>query len=206
MEATNANLKIVVFAQNTRVKIINIVTFDGLDSEIDAFGFNAKGEPVTSPEQLNNIKYRMTGLSHAGVNLNNVYSRGLNTDYKRNPTTRKLENSGKLHGWDAVALQLSRNGCSANPSEIQEKTEALIKSGITRIHFYRLCNVNGMSQSYNMFEDHWIVSGDVPEVSYDTFNKLLKKIGSAWRIQTKATMQLLRKLELQRLTQETENL
>ena len=39
MEATNVNLKIVVFEQNTRVKVINIETFDGLDTEIDAFGF-----------------------------------------------------------------------------------------------------------------------------------------------------------------------
>jgi hypothetical protein len=213
MEA-NANLKIVVFSQTERVKVINITTFDGLDSEIDAFGFTEKGEPVTNPEQLNNVKYRVTGLSHAGVNLNNVYSRGLCMDHKHVPDgydehgrqKSKLVLGKHLHGWDAVAMQLGRNGCHADPKTIQEATENLIRSGITRIHYFREANICGMAQSYGMFEDKWIVSGDVPEVNYDVFNKLLKSLKSPWRIQTPNTMKLLRKLELQRLTQETENL
>jgi hypothetical protein len=205
MSQTNVNLKITVFAQEARVKVVNVEDFTGLDEEIDAFGFTEKGEPVTSMEHITQAKYRVTGLPRGGVNLNNVFSRGLNRDYKRD-ATGKLENSGKLHGWDAVTMQLSRNGCHADPKEIQQKTEALIKSGISRIHFYREANICGMAQSYDMFKDRWVVSGDVPEVNYDVFNKLLKKLGSAWRIQTPNTMKLLRKLELQRLTQETSDL
>ena len=206
MEQANVNLKLVVFAQNERVKVVNIQDFEGLDEEISCFGFKEDGTPVTSMEHITQAKYRITGVSRSGVNLNGIFSRGLNTDFKRNPSTGKLENSGKLHGWNAVAMQLSRNGCYADPKEIQAKTETLIKSGINRIHFYREANVNGMAQSYGMFSDRWIVSGDVPSINYDIFNKLLKKIGSEWRIQTPNTMKLLRKLELQKLTQETENL
>lgn len=203
MEQANINLKIVVFAQNERVRVINIEDFEGLDSEISAFGFNSNGEPILSSEQQS--KYQVTGASHGGVNLNNVYTRGLNTDFHRN-IKGELINNGKLHGYAAVALQLSRNGCAANPLEIQKAMESLIKSGITRIRFYRLCNINGMAQSYGMFEDKWLISGDIPEISYDNFNRLLKKIGSSWRIQSASTLKLLRKLELQKLTQETSDL
>ena len=205
MSQVNVNLKITVFEQNTIVRIVNIESFEGLDSEISAFGFDSNGNPITSMEQINNVKYRVTGQPRSGVNLNGIFSRGLNTDFKRNPSG-KLENAGKLHGWNAIAMQLSRNGCYADPKTIQEATENLIRSGISRIHFYREANVNGMAQSYGMFSDKWIVSGDVPSINYDIFNKLLKKIGSQWRIQTPNTMKLLRKLELQKLVSETSDL
>ena len=213
METSNINLKLVVFAQNERVRVINIEDYEGLDTEISAFGFTEKGEPVTNPQQP--VKYRVTGQSHGGVNLNNVYSRGLYMDHVERKPTGRYDDHGRpitefvkpkrLFGWESVSMQLSRNGCHADPKTIQEATENLIRSGLSRVHYYRLCNVNGMAQSYGMFEDKWVV-GDVPEVNYDVFNRLLKKIGSQWRIQTPNTMKLLRKLELQKLTQETENL
>jgi hypothetical protein len=211
--AQNINLKLTVFAKEARVKIVSLNDFTGLDEEINAFGFTEKGDPVTSMEYIAQAKYRVTGFPRGGVNLNNVYSRGLNADYKHVPDGYdehgrqkfKLVSSGKAHGWDAVAMQLSRNGCHADPKTIQKQAESLIKSGISRVHFYREANINGMAQSYGMFKDKWLV-GDIPEVNYDVFNKLLKKIGSKWRIQTPNTMKLLRKLELQKLISETENI
>jgi hypothetical protein len=205
MEQLNINLRLVVFSSSDRVRIVNIQDFEGLDMEISAFGFDANGEPITSSDQIRNVKYKVTGASHSGVFLNPVFSHGLSLEHKHN-TLGNLISGEKVFGWNAVAMQLSRNGCYADPKTIQEATENLIRSGINRVHYYREANINGMAQDYGMFKDHWIVSGDVPQINYDIFNKLLKKISSAWRIQTAFTMKLLRKLELQKLTQETENL
>lgn len=215
MESATVNLKIMVFSQTELVKIVNIQDFSGLDVEIFAFGFDSNGEPVQTREQLQNAKYRVTGSSHGGVSLNNVFNRGLLLNATQHKPSGKyydgrpvltIVEPKRVFAWEAVTLMLSRNGCAANPEEIREKTENVIRSGVNRIHFYRLANTYGMKEDYGLFRDVWLVSGEIPSVSYDMFNTLLKKIGSPWRILTANSLKLLRKLEYEKLTQETANL
>jgi len=164
-----------VFRNSERVRIVNLSTFEGTDANsenwIYAYGFNAKGEPIFREKALNKASYKISGSFIGSVSWTPMLSKGF-----------------LLH--DLLGL---------STSSTEKLVGAYLNSGIKSIGFAKKHELAGMAEPYIM-SDNWVVMLDkLPQVDYTEWNKLLRKLGSEWRIFTVKIGQLLTKLEFNRV-------
>jgi len=183
------HLKLGVFRSKERFQIVNVKTFEGLETPyIYAYGFTEKGIPVLN--QNEEPFFRFNGSVSGHVNLNAPFYKGILIDNKRRVT-----------GIDAVQCMVSNYGLGISREQIETKVKTLIENDARIIYFYKQSSVYAMAKPYN-FENSWIISGKDAVLDLDYWNKFLKSIGSQWRILTPKTRLLLRKLEYEKLKAE----
>jgi len=183
------HLKLSVFRSKERFQIVNIKTFEGLETPyIYSFGFSEKGFPVLN--QNEEPFFRFNGSVSGHVNLNAPFYKGILIDNKRRVT-----------GIDALVCMISNYGLGISKEQIETKVKTLIENDAKTIYFYKQSSVYGMAKAYN-FENSWLISGKDAILELDFFNKFLKSINSQWRILTPKTRLLLRKLEYEKLKAE----
>jgi hypothetical protein len=194
-QATSAHMQLCVFSSSAKQRILNIQTFEGLESELSAYGFTASGDPVLDRDAK--CEYKLSGPMVGAVNLNQPFNSGIRLPHKRD-ANRQLIVSPKVKGYAAVYEMLARNGCQPpRITEIQEKIETLIRNGLATIYFYKESSTQGLVSAYGL--DRWIISGESPKVDYDVVNDILKRLKSPWRIVTDKSLRALRVQELKRL-------
>jgi len=158
----------------TITSIVNRLSFEGLEGQLIACcGFSASGSPI-SDDRLKGetVVFRVRGMKSGQTLISRSYVWGRRFD------------DNKLFRWDAVA---SFVGCS--PDELKNACQRLLNSGTTKMYVRWLHNIVGMEQTFGLFEDELIVSGEPwnhKEVDYNfAWNRiLLPKLKCAWRILT----------------------
>lgn len=187
-------------------RLLNLKSYEGVDSPLEAWGFDAKGKPVFKRDRPE-LKYKIVGETPTTrVDLSATATLGVRPDMKREPN-RYLPNGEKIvgklivppkvFGFGAMSIMLGRAGCQA-PKDLEAQITALVNNGMTRIWLYRESNARGMAQAYG-FSDFWNVSAEPPLANYDGFNDFLKKLKSDFRIITKTQINVLRRGELTKL-------
>jgi len=185
------HLKLSVFRSKERFQIVNIKTFEGLETPyIYAYGFSEKGIPVLN--QNEEPFFRFNGSVSGHVNLNVPFYKGILIDNKRRVT-----------GIDAVQCMVSNYGLGISKEQIETKVKTLMDNDAKVIYFAKQSSVYGMAKAYG-FENSWLIIGKEAVLDLDYWNKFLKSINSQWRILTPKTRRLLRKLEYQKLNAELE--
>lgn len=182
------HLVLCVMSKSSGIRVLNIENMDGLTDDIRAFSFSAKGEPIL---QLNDPKgfYKLSGAMTGTVNLNAVYSHGVEF------------NGHKMLGYEAVAALLSNQGLGISVKEVEDAVVRCIKDGMNRIYVFRECWFHQLQSSYGFFSDGWEFSGRPDSDLFDStdINKILKRLGSNWRVYSKKLVELLQKKEFQKL-------
>jgi len=178
-------------------RLINLKSFEGIDSPFESFGFNAQGKPVAKSDSPD-LKYKIVGVTPTTrVDLSATATLGVRPDMKRDAMGR-LVVPPKVLGFKAMEIMLGRNGCAA-PKDLDEQVTALVNNGMQRIWLFRESNARGMMNAYG-FNDYWNVSAEPPQADYDGFNTFLKKtLKSDFRIVTKKEITILRRSELSKL-------
>lgn len=167
----SVQLKLAVYRSQERLKLINLASLD----ETEAYGFDLTGKPVMEPNRK--CYYKFTGGHVGNVHLNYIFKKGLNPDNVTEPNSPK-----RVFGFEALSIQLGRNGAYADPKKIEQETSKLIKEGVSIIHYVKLSSLLGM-QTFK--KDEWMVTGKAEQPDYDVeWQKMLKDIKSEWRIAT----------------------
>jgi hypothetical protein len=179
-------------------RLINLKTYEGLRSPVEAYGFDSKGIPVLGLDPNDAaIKYKIVSQTPTTrVDLSATSTIGVRSDMKRD-ASGKLIVTPKVKGVPSMEIMLGRNGC-APPKDLEKKIDALIRNGMSRIYVYKESNVRGMAQAYG-FNDYWNVSAEAPEADYDGFNSFLASLKSPWRIITEEQIDTLQKNTLDKL-------
>lgn len=201
------NISLRIPRSRCRVRVVNLKTFAGFsdNKKIEAYGFNDVGFPILE-ENNPNLKIVLYGKFIAGINLNDIFFYGVTTDCLRDKN-RKLIMGKRVKGYAGIALQLSRNGLSISPEEVEKKLGEFSKSKASKIYVYRLSCAHGLAQNYNKVvgdHDEWIFSTSFPspmeEMDWSMVNLLLEHLKSDWRILDETTADLLSTKALQKLS------
>lgn len=179
-----------------QVRLINMKTKEGIGSPMEAYGFDALGNPVMRKNDPR-LKYEIVGETPSvRVDLSATAILGVRQDLKRD-ANKQLIITPKIFGFEAMAIMLSRAGCSP-PRDLETQISMYVKNGMGRIWLYRESNVRGMANAYG-FSDYWNIAIEPPEADYDGFNAFLKTLKSNYRIITKKQIDVLRQNELNQL-------
>lgn len=195
-----SHIKLCVFSSSEILPVVNIANYEGLEENIESIGIDENGTPVVNKQVR--PKYPFMGKVTGYVDLTRVYRLGISLNANTRRPTGAIDDHGKkvmervtppkAFGAEAITVMLQRNGLAMDPKLLEEKIANLIESGI--IYLYKESNTFNMNTSTYQaagFKDRWIITSKHPEQSVDKWNDFLKKLGSNWRIKSKAITKLL---------------
>jgi len=185
---SNGSLQVYIDTFRTSESLTCVNLDDGL--EVDAVGFDERGEPITTLDNMSRGKYPIQGSRITSFFITELCNRGKVI----------IPRAGErivLKGFDLLASY----------GNAREEIQRLWSKGIKKVFIHRKSSEFGMAESYGLFADSWIYSSETwkKEISYEMHNKNLKKLGSRWRVATpeirqaieyKQKMKTLKNLEL----------
>ena len=154
------------------MRIVNLKTFDGTSANSENWIFAYGFTKDGKPI------YRESNIEKADFKISGLFA-------------GTVEMSPMLRKGKTLAELLGISGKEAN-----KLVKPYASSGVHMLNFVRESNLHGMGN----YGDWLVYAEKIPDVNYDEFNdKVLKRIGSEWRIVTPKVNRLLKKLEFQQI-------
>ena len=189
---------------HTSVNIVNVKTFDGLDinQAMSCCGFTEDGKPILTDRDDMKIKYHVFGSKVGDGFMTPTYNNGR----KQVLYVRGEKVIRESKGFEALAECFG-----ISPQKMQTEIEAMLDAGNRKIYIRFLHNLLGLEQSFGLFEDTIIFSGESWSHHEPDFNEvwnkvLLPKLKSEWRVLTpeiRAMLEAKRDRELEKEFGET---
>lgn len=163
------------------VNIVNINTFDGLDRDkgVSCVGFTEDGKPILTDRESIKVKYAVYGGKVGDGFMTPIYNNGR----KEVLYVRGEKVTRESKGFEALAQALG-----TSTDNCRKEIQGMLDRGSRKIYVRFLHNLCGLEQSFDLFTDVIVFSGESWRHPTDynvIWNKvLLPNLKSEWRILT----------------------